>query len=360
MTRPTPLSQIVADDLLIDRVAGRQPAGDDPIASLLAALADHADRPLGRAPTGRRFRRHRVLSALAALTIGASGAGVAAAATVPAGTPSAAPAAVTRAPDRPASDLGAELVRDAAGRVLVVGLDGTRFDSAWLPDGVSPVLLTPAGALGRAFGAEASRNRWAALAGSAALLLAGPEQGLEGPDPDPADSTPKEAAEQDAAAGPADEAATPVDPAAAPVDEPAAEPDGAATSAAPPSDDATPAATPSEGATPATTPSDDATDQSAGTGEGDATPSGPGTTRPAHAGKPADAGKPAPAGVPSAGSHPGTGDADNQLPQAPPALGVPAPAGSAPADVAGLVDAPTIPVMVPLPTVPMAVVADPS
>ena len=344
MTRPTYLSQIVADDLLIDRVAGRQPAGDDPIASLLAALADHADRPLGRAPTGRRFRRHRVLSALAALTIGASGAGVAAAATVPAGTPSAAPAAVTRAPDRPASDPGAELVRDAAGRVLVVGLDGTRFDSAWLPDGVSPVLLTPAGVLGRAFGAEASRNRWAALAGSTALLLAGPEQGLEGPDPDPADSTPKEAAGQDAAAGPADEAATPVDPAAAPVDEPAAEPDGAATSAAPPSDDATPA----------TTPSDDATDQSAGTGEGDATPSGPGTTRPAHAGKPA------PAGVPSAGSHPGTGDADNQLPQAPPALGVPAPAGSAPADVAGLVDAPTIPVMVPLPTVPMAVVADPS
>ena len=347
MTRPTPLNQIVADDLLIDRVAGRQPAGDDPLASLLAALADHADhadRPLGRAPTGRRFRHHRFLSALVALTIGASGAGVAAAATVPAGTPSAAPAAVTRAPDRPASDPGAELVRDAAGRVLVVGLDGTRFDSAWLPDGVSPVLLTPAGLLGRAFGAEASRSRWAALAGSTALLLAGPEQGLEGPDPDPADSTPKEAAGQDAAAGPADEAATPVDPAAAPVDEPAAEPDGAATSAAPPSDDATPA----------TTPSDDATDQSAGTGEGDATPSGPGTTRPAHAGKPA------PAGVPSAGSHPGTGDADNQLPQAPPALGVPAPAGSAPADVAGLVDAPTIPVMVPLPTVPMAVVADPS
>ena len=150
---------------------------------------------------------------------------------------------MTRAPDRPASDPGAELVRDAAGRVLVVGLDGTRFDSAWLPDGVSPVLLTPAGVLGRAFGAEASRNRWAALAGSTALLLAGPEQGLEGPDPDPADSTPKEAAGQDAAAGPADEAATPVDPAAAPVDEPAAEPDGAATSAAPPSDDATPAAT---------------------------------------------------------------------------------------------------------------------
>ena len=77
MTRPTPLSQVVADDLLIDRVAGRQPAGDDPIAGLLAALAEHADRPLGRASTGRRFRPHRVLSTFAAVAIGASGAGVA-------------------------------------------------------------------------------------------------------------------------------------------------------------------------------------------------------------------------------------------------------------------------------------------
>ncbi len=287
MTRPTPLSQIVADDLLIDRVAGREPAGDDPIASLLAALAEHADRPLGRAPTGRRFRRHRVLSALAALTVGASGAGVAAAATVPDGTPSAAPALVTRAPHRPASGPGAELVRDASGRVLVVGADGTRFDSAWLPDGVSPVLFTPAGVLGRASGAEASRFRWAALPGSTALLRAGPKQGLEGPDLEPADATLTDEAQQDAATGPIDDAATPVDPAAAPVEQPAPEPNGATTSAATPSDDATTATTPSDDATSATTPTDDATDQS------DATPSGPETTGPTDAGKPADTGKPA-------------------------------------------------------------------
>lgn len=368
MTRPTPLSQIVADDLLIDRVAGREPAGDDPIASLLAALAEHADRPLGRAPTGRRFRRHRVLSALAALTVGASGAGVAAAATVPDGTPSAAPALVTRAPHRPASGPGAELVRDASGRVLVVGADGTRFDSAWLPDGVSPVLFTPAGVLGRASGAEASRFRWAALPGSTALLRAGPKQGLEGPDLEPADATLTDEAQQDAATGPIDDAATPVDPAAAPVEQPAPEPNGATTSAATPSDDATTATTPSDDATSATTPTDDATDQS------DATPSGPETTGPTDAGKPADTGKPAElgkppfAGEPGVGRHSGTDDADNLPPQALPGPGAPAidapiatpPPSSAPVDDGGLVAAPTNPIMVPLPTVPVAVLVDPS
>jgi len=368
VTRPTPLGQVVADDLLIDLVAGRQPAGDDPIASLLAALAEHADRPLGRATTGRRFRRHRVLSALAALTVGASGAGVAAAATVPDGTPAAAPALVTRAPHRPASDPGAELVRDASGRVLVVGADGTRFDSAWLPDGVSPVLFTPAGVLGRASGAEASRFRWAALPGSTALLLAGPEQGLAGPDAGAADATPTEEAQQDATTGPIDDAATPVDPAAAPVEQPAPEPSGATTSAATPSDDATTATTPTDDATTATTPSDDATDPSAGADESDATPSGSETTGSADAGKPADTGKPASAGEPGVGRPSGTEDADHLPPQALPGPGVPAidapmstpPASSAPADDGGLVAAPTIPVMVPLSTVPMAVLADPS
>ncbi|HET6666450.1 MAG TPA: hypothetical protein VFG98_04105, partial [Intrasporangium sp.] len=334
MTRPTPLSQVVADDLLIERVAGRQPAGDDPIAGLLAALAEHADRPLGRAPTGRRFRHHRVLSTLAALTIGASGASVAAAVTLPAGPPSAASARVAPAPARAGSAPGAELVRDVTGRVTVVGADGTRVESAWLPDG--PVVLTPASDLGRGFGAEASRNRWAAI-GSTALVLTGPEQDLGRQDPDGVDSTGNDGLEEGAGTDPADEAATPMGAGATPVDETAPEP------------------TPD--ATPTTTPSDDATDQSGGTGEGDATPSGSGTTEPAADGDPAEAGTPDQAGqpgvnLPSGTPHPPAVGG----PQVPPAdnlptlaLPVPAaeppvptpPAGWAPADDAVVLAAPT-------------------
>jgi hypothetical protein len=348
VTKPTPLSQVVADDLLIDRVAGGGPAGDDPIAGLLAALADHADRPLGRARTGRRFRHHRVLSTLAALTIGASGASVAAAVTVPDVPPSAAPARVASAPDRAGSALGAELVRDATGRVTVIGADGTRVESAWLPDGLGPVLLTPATDRWRALGAEVSRGRWEAIGGLTALILAGPEQDPERADPDPADPTLSDGPGNDAGTGPADEAATPTDAAATPVDGPAAEPNPGETSGATPSDDATPA----------TTPSDDATDQNAGTGESDVAPSEPGTTGSTHAAEPAQP------GVPGAGRHsdtenPSTADgsqpypADQLPPQAPPGPGVPA-------DDAGAVAASTSSVMIAPPTVPVAVVADPS
>ncbi len=75
---------VLADDLLLDRIAGRVDAGPEPVAGLLAALAAHADTPLP-ARTGRRriANKHRYLGAFAVLAVAASGAGVAAAVTLP-------------------------------------------------------------------------------------------------------------------------------------------------------------------------------------------------------------------------------------------------------------------------------------
>ena len=77
---------VLGDDLLLDRLAGRVDAGGEPVAGLLAALAAHADSPLP-ARTGRRriANKHRYLGAFAALAVAASGAGVAAAVTLPDG-----------------------------------------------------------------------------------------------------------------------------------------------------------------------------------------------------------------------------------------------------------------------------------
>ena len=77
-------SDLLADDLLLDRIAARADAGTEPVAGLLAALAAHADTPLP-ARTGRRriANKHRYLGAFAVLAVAASGAGVAAAVTLP-------------------------------------------------------------------------------------------------------------------------------------------------------------------------------------------------------------------------------------------------------------------------------------
>lgn len=80
----SPLSDLIADDLLLDRLGGRADHGSEPIAGLLSALAVHADTPLP-SRTGRRriANKHRYLGAFAALAIAASGAGVAAAVSLP-------------------------------------------------------------------------------------------------------------------------------------------------------------------------------------------------------------------------------------------------------------------------------------
>ncbi len=77
-------SDLAADDLLLDRIGARGDAGGESVAVLLGALAAHADTPLS-AHTGRRKvgRKHRYIGAFAAIAIAASGAGVAAAVTLP-------------------------------------------------------------------------------------------------------------------------------------------------------------------------------------------------------------------------------------------------------------------------------------
>jgi hypothetical protein len=76
--KPTPLSAMLADDLLLDRVGARLDA-DDELGSLLLAVARRADTPIPRATRARRVRPHRGLTVLAALGVAVSGATVAAA-----------------------------------------------------------------------------------------------------------------------------------------------------------------------------------------------------------------------------------------------------------------------------------------
>src|SRR6478736_4030213 len=81
----SPMSDLIADDLLLDRLAARVDAGSDRLAGLLGALAAQADTPLPLRTGRRRIgNKHRYLGAVAALAVAASGAGVAAAVTVPA------------------------------------------------------------------------------------------------------------------------------------------------------------------------------------------------------------------------------------------------------------------------------------
>ncbi len=83
MSASTPLPALVADELLLDRLGARADAGSEPVALLLGAVARHADNPLG-GPARRSGRgRRRFVTVLTAITVGASGASVAAAVTVP-------------------------------------------------------------------------------------------------------------------------------------------------------------------------------------------------------------------------------------------------------------------------------------
>jgi hypothetical protein len=76
--KPTPLSALLADDLLLDQVGARLDT-DDELGSLLLAVAHRADTPIPRGAPIRRRRSHRGLTVLAALGVAVSGATVAAA-----------------------------------------------------------------------------------------------------------------------------------------------------------------------------------------------------------------------------------------------------------------------------------------
>jgi hypothetical protein len=143
------LSELHADDLLLDRLATRADAGSEPVIVLLSALSRHAETPLRPARSERRFRRHRALTAMAAVVIGASGVGAAAAVTQPgrvwhprdslrmtdSEAGAAAAPSVPSMPSMPSMPLPAPrisaaapesasgayaLVRDAAGRIVAV------------------------------------------------------------------------------------------------------------------------------------------------------------------------------------------------------------------------------------------------
>src|SRR6476659_10766164 len=94
MSNLTPMSDLAADDLLLDRLGARLDGGADPVADLLGALARQADGPLpARTARRRTTRNHRYLGVFMAIAVGASGAGVAAAVSLP----HSAPARVERA-----------------------------------------------------------------------------------------------------------------------------------------------------------------------------------------------------------------------------------------------------------------------
>lgn len=135
------LSELRADDLLLDRLAARADAGSEPVVVLLAALSRHAETPLRPARSVRRPRRHRALTAMAVVVLGASGVGAAAAVTQPGriwpsrdslrmtqleagaatapSTPAPAPAARAAAP-RAAAGGAYALIRDAADRIVLL------------------------------------------------------------------------------------------------------------------------------------------------------------------------------------------------------------------------------------------------
>ena len=123
MIEPTPLSDLVADELLLDRLAARADCGYDPLASVLGALATHADTPLGRGPV-RRGGRHRLFMTFAVLAVGASGAGVAAAVTLP-DRPETRAYVAPAAPARPAPAPGLTAVPAARPLALPAGGQGS-------------------------------------------------------------------------------------------------------------------------------------------------------------------------------------------------------------------------------------------
>ncbi|WP_147065142.1 hypothetical protein [Terrabacter aerolatus] len=162
------MSELIADDLFLDRLAGRVDAGPDPLAGLLGALATQADTPLP-SRTGRRriANKHRYFGAFAALVVAASGAGVAAAVTLPANGPSQADRAriVTLMDDSARSSAPSGLLTrlgipqtvgttQAAGLVLARRADGT---IVLLPAARATTGRPTAEAPGAA-GAEASGN----------------------------------------------------------------------------------------------------------------------------------------------------------------------------------------------------------
>jgi hypothetical protein len=152
--KPTPLSAVLADDLLLDQVRARVDT-DDELGSLLLAVAHRVDSPLPRIPMARRARRHRGLTVLAALGVAVSGATVAAAVELaPASSDSASGAPHSRVhvppalqglalPFRSSTPFQGRLVPTSAGGMPAVTAPGTSTAG-----GLPATLLPEGGPLG--------------------------------------------------------------------------------------------------------------------------------------------------------------------------------------------------------------------
>jgi hypothetical protein len=107
MTEPAQTSDVFTDEALLDRVGAGADAGADPVAGLLGALATIGEEPIGPrrspvlapVPAARRHRLggRRSMAAAALVAVALSGAGVAAALTLPdLGSPAPAHSRTTR------------------------------------------------------------------------------------------------------------------------------------------------------------------------------------------------------------------------------------------------------------------------
>ena len=130
--KPTPLSSVLADDLLLDRNGARLDT-DDELGSMLLAVAHSADTPIPRPIVGRRVRRHRGLTVLAALGVAVSGATVAAAVEL-------GPVPPEQASGRPHSR---SLLPPGLQSLVMPFLNGTPFQGRFvLPNGTLPTVPT--------------------------------------------------------------------------------------------------------------------------------------------------------------------------------------------------------------------------
>ena len=131
--KPTPLSSVLADDLFLDRIGARLDT-DDELGSMLLAVAHRADTPIPMAAiVGRRARRHRGLTVLAALGVAVSGATVAAAVEL-------GPVPPEQASGRPHSR---SLLPPGLQSLVTPFLNGTPFQGRlFLPNGSVPTVPT--------------------------------------------------------------------------------------------------------------------------------------------------------------------------------------------------------------------------
>ncbi len=145
MKQPS-LRDLLDDEALLDRLSRREDPGGDQLGVLLAAVVARADAPLSPGP--RQSPRRRRFVAAMGLAVAISGAGMAAAMTIPSMAPSP-PATVqpsVATPSSPAPAGKAAPARQPASSGAGVATDGTAADTRGVPtSGHAAGAATPAG-----------------------------------------------------------------------------------------------------------------------------------------------------------------------------------------------------------------------